>query len=256
MCRPRASTPRSPLGPPSARPPPPPPLALASPSTPSTCPPHRLPFQAGDGLLEREQLDFFLKGNLSLEKAKDKPPADWFPESGWHDMQRLITMGDQFASLPADLLRSIEEWRTWYDLEAPESHPMPQGYDEKLTPLEKMLVLRCFRVDRIYVAITKYVIQLMGEQYVAPPVLDFKKVFAQSTPTVPVIFVLSPGADPASDIFKLANAVGMGGPKMKFMALGQGQGPVAQSMLEVGAARGHWVMLQNCHLLPSWLKTL
>jgi len=50
--------------------------------------------------------------------------------------------------------------------------------------------------------------------------------------------------------------MGMGGPKMKFMALGQGQGPVAQSMLEVGSQRGHWVMLQNCHLLPSWLKTL
>ena len=75
-------------------------------------------------------------------------------------MQRLITMGDQFASLPADLLRSIEEWSTWYDLEAPESHPMPQGYDEKLTPLEKMLVLRCFRVDRIVPAIIKFVISI------------------------------------------------------------------------------------------------
>jgi dynein heavy chain len=27
-------------------------------------------------------------------------------------------------------------------------------------------------------------------------------------------------------------------------------------MLEVGSQRGHWVMLQNCHLLPSCLKTL
>ena len=215
-----------------------------------------LQIQAGDGLLERQQLDFFLKGNLSLEKAKEPPPADWFPESGWHDLQRLITMGEQFEAMPADLLRATEEWRAWYDLEAPESHPMPQGYNDKLTPLEKMLVLRCFRVDRIYVAITKYVIELMGEKFVSPPTLDFKKVLGQSTPTVPVIFVLSPGADPASDIFKLANAVGMGGPKMKFMALGQGQGPVAQSMLEMGAQRGHWVMLQNCHLLPKWLKTL
>ena len=215
-----------------------------------------LQIQAGDGLLEREQLDFFLKGNLSLEKCKDKPPGDWFPEQGWHDLQRLVTMGDQFANLPADLLRSTDEWRAWYDLEAPESHAMPQGYSERLSPLERMLLLRCFRVDRIYVAITKYVILQMGEQYVAPPVLDFKRVLQDSTPIVPVIFVLSPGADPASDIFKLANTVGMGGNKMKFMALGQGQGPVAQAMLEMGAQRGHWVMLQNCHLLPNWLKTL
>lgn len=27
-------------------------------------------------------------------------------------------------------------------------------------------------------------------------------------------------------------------------------------MLEAGATRGHWVLLQNCHLLASWLRTL
>ena len=38
------------------------------------------------------------------------------------------------------------------------------------------------------------------------------------------------------------------------MALGQGQGPVAASMIEMGSSRGQWVLLQNCHLLPGWLK--
>jgi dynein heavy chain len=27
-------------------------------------------------------------------------------------------------------------------------------------------------------------------------------------------------------------------------------------MIEGGAMRGQWVMLQNCHLLTSWLKKL
>jgi dynein heavy chain len=40
------------------------------------------------------------------------------------------------------------------------------------------------------------------------------------------------------------------------MALGQGMGPRAQELIEAGAARGLWVVLQNCHLLPKWLKTL
>jgi len=40
------------------------------------------------------------------------------------------------------------------------------------------------------------------------------------------------------------------------MALGQGMGDKAKSMIESGAIRGHWVMLQNCHLLTSWLKKL
>ncbi len=38
--------------------------------------------------------------------------------------------------------------------------------------------------------------------------------------------------------------------------LSQNQGPVAAQLLENGVQRGQWIMLQNCHLLTSWLKTL
>ena len=70
-------------------------------------------------------------------------------------------------------------------------------------------------IDRIVPAIIKFVIATMGGEYVSPPVLDFMSIFKDSKPIVPVIFVLSPGADPATDIFKLANKLGMSGPKLK-----------------------------------------
>ena len=44
--------------------------------------------------------------------------------------------------------------------------------------------------------------------------------------------------------------------KFYFLALGQGMEEDAKTFIERGAIRGHWVMLQNCHLLTSWLKTL
>lgn len=46
------------------------------------------------------------------------------------------------------------------------------------------------------------------------------------------------------------------GGKLKYMALGQGMGLKAAELIEAAAVRGLWVMLQNCHLLPRWLKTL
>merc|ERR1719379_979898 len=33
-------------------------------------------------------------------------------------------------------------------------------------------------------------------------------------------------------------------------------GPHAAALIDTGYQRGHWVVLQNCHLLTSWLKTL
>jgi len=116
--------------------------------------------------------------------------------------------------------------------------------------------MRCMRPDRIPVSVQKFIIKQAGTRYVQPPILNFERVFAASTPFAPIVFILSPGADPAYDIFQLADKVGMGGPKLKYVSLGQGQGPLAQQLLEAGVARGYWVLLQNCHLLSRWLKTL
>ena len=107
------------------------------------------------------------------------------------------------------------------------------------------------------VAVTQYVISVLGERYVQPPLLDYASIHGQSSSVTPIIFVLSPGADPAYDLFRLGEEMGFKpGARLKYMALGQGMGPRAQEAIETGATRGLWIMLQNCHLLPKWLKTL
>ena len=67
----------------------------------------------------------------------------------------------------------------------------------------------------------------MGEKYVTPPVISFESIFEQSTPFSPIVFILSPGSDPASDLTKLAERSGFGGNKLKFLSMGQGQEKVS-----------------------------
>lgn len=52
----------------------------------------------------------------------------------------------------------------WYDLDSLEQSPFPLGYDANITPFQKLLILRCFRVDRVYRAVTDYVTVTMGEK--------------------------------------------------------------------------------------------
>lgn len=78
-------------------------------------------------------------------------------------------------------------------------------------------------MDRVYLAITNFVTGRMSEKYVTPPVISFEAIFEQSNPFSPIIFILSPGSDPASDLMKLAERSGFGGNKLKFLAMGQGQ---------------------------------
>lgn len=48
-------------------------------------------------------------------------------------------------------------------------------------------------------------------------------IYEQSTPSSPIVFILSPGSDPTSDLMKLAERSGFGGNKFRFLAMGQGQ---------------------------------
>ena len=111
----------------------------------------------------------------------------------------------------------------WFDHDTPESEAFPMQYNERLSPFQKLMLLRCFRVDRIYRAVMEFVTTAMGEKYVTPPIISFEAVFDQSTPTSPIVFILSPGSDPASDLMKLAERIDFGSNKLKFLSMGQGQ---------------------------------
>ncbi|XP_055461995.1 dynein axonemal heavy chain 10 [Psammomys obesus] len=213
--------------------------------------------EQADGRVPQEELDFFLKGNISLEKSKRKKPCTWLSDQGWEDIILLSELfSDIFGQLPDDIENHISTWQEWYDLDSLEQFRFPLKYDENITAFQKLLILRCFRVDRVYRAVTDYVTFTMGEKYVQPPMISFEAIFEQSTPNSPIVFILSPGSDPASDLMKLAERSSFGGNRLKFLAMGQGQEKLALQLLETAVARGQWLMLQNCHLLVKWLKDL
>ncbi|XP_030358369.1 dynein heavy chain 10, axonemal isoform X4 [Strigops habroptila] len=213
--------------------------------------------EQADGRVPQEEFEFFLKGNVSLEKSERKKPYAWLPDQGWEDLMRLSELfPEKFESLPDDVEDNADVWKNWYDTDAVEQIPFPMQYQDKLSDFQKLLLLRCFRVDRLYRAVTDYVTLTMGEKYVQPPVISFEAIFEQSSPSSPVVFILSPGSDPISDLMKLAERTGFGGDRFKFLAMGQGQEKIALQMLEDVVVSGEWLMLQNCHLLVKWLINL
>lgn len=210
------------------------------------------------GSLERSELDFFLKGSILIDKTLPPQPDSlaWISSIGWKDLIFLSKSKKIFADIEIEIAKNADYWKRWADSEAPEAIPFPNGYSDRLTELQKLLLLRCFRQDRAYNAMELFVSSVMGEKYVQPPVLDYERIYSQSSPISPIVCILSPGADPQGDIQALCETHGFSGHRFRYLALGQGQGHLAEQMVEIGYVRGHWVLLQNCHLLASWLKTL
>ena len=118
------------------------------------------------------------------------------------------------------LLESIERdekvWKTWFDSDTPESSKLPEEFSDSLNEFKKLMLLRCFRVDRIYLAVTQYVTKVMGEQFVTPPVISFESIWDQSTTLSPIVFILSPGSDPTTDLIKLAERSNFGVNKFQY----------------------------------------
>eukprot|EP00965_Chrysotila_dentata_P103920 3431703-Pleurochrysis_carterae.AAC.1 len=97
----------------------------------------------------------------------------------------------------------------------------------------------------------------MGEFFKEAPPFDLQSTFKDSASKVPIIFVLTSGSDPTQYLLQLAKQQGYrAGENLKLVSLGQGQGPIAERLMSEGAAAGHWVCLQNCHLAVSWLPKL
>lgn len=96
----------------------------------------------------------------------------------------------------------------------------------------------------------------MGKRYVEPPPFDLGSSYADSNCATPLIFILSPGADPMTGLLRFAEEKNMGGSKIQSISLGQGQGPIAAKMIKSAISHGTWVVLQNCHLAVSWMTSL
>ena len=91
--------------------------------------------------------------------------------------------------------------------------------------------------------------------FIESPPFDLDGSHGDSLPSTPIIFVLTPGSDPMSNLVTLAKAKGMAD-RFKSISLGQGQGPEAAAMIDEGQRSGNWVCLQNCHLYTSWMPEL
>uniref|UniRef100_A0A8C3D352 Dynein axonemal heavy chain 12 n=1 Tax=Cairina moschata TaxID=8855 RepID=A0A8C3D352_CAIMO len=205
--------------------------------------------------IERQEFMFLLTGGVGLKNKYKNPDPSWLPDKSWDEICRASEI-PALKGLRNHVTENIGEWQKIYDSKEPQSFPLPEQWNNTLNELQKMVILRCLRPDKIGPAITTFVTDKLGKKFVEPPPFDLTKSYLDSNSTIPLIFVLSPGADPMSSLLKFANDKEMVGNKFQSISLGQGQGPIATKMIQEGMEEGTWVCLQNCHLAVSWMPVL
>jgi dynein heavy chain len=112
------------------------------------------------------------------------------------------------------------------------------------------------RPDRLSNALIQYVKDVMGEDFIEQPAFDFMPTFIESSYLTPFFFVLFPGEDPTPMVEKVGMQVGKTAADRTFtnISMGQGQEKIAENCLTDAAKHGKWIMLQNVHLMITWMK--
>ena len=74
-------------------------------------------------------------------------------------------------------------------------------------------------------------IYIFLKRYVNPPPFKIDENFVLATNKIPLIFILSPGADPKNEMDNMAAYEGKGESTFKVISLGQGQETVANNAI-------------------------
>ncbi|PSN57350.1 Dynein heavy chain 7 [Blattella germanica] len=195
---------------------------------------------------------FFLVGVVTLDHKVENPAASWLPDKCWENIRRLNDL-PSFDGFVDSFKSSLEDWKIFYKEVRPDEIHIPEPWNKKLSNFQKLMIMRIFHPDKILLSVQHLIEKEMGKKYVTPPTFDIAKSYTDSNCLCPLIFILSPGADPMSSLTAFSRKLGK---KLETISLGQGQGPIAQNIIEMAQKEGSWVCLQNCHLAMSWMPTL
>uniref|UniRef100_A0A8C4XVH0 Dynein axonemal heavy chain 3 n=1 Tax=Falco tinnunculus TaxID=100819 RepID=A0A8C4XVH0_FALTI len=208
----------------------------------------------GKDQIDDEVWHFLLTGGVALDNPHPNPAPDWLSDKSWAELVRASSLKN-LQGLMEHVRENFSKWKLIYDSVRPHEEAFPDAWNT-LVGLDRMVILRCLRPDKIIPAVQAFIVENMGRTFIEPPTFDLGRSYSDSNCCAPLIFVLSPGADPMAGLLKFADDVGMGGTSIQTISLGQGQGPIAAKMIYQAITDGTWVVLQNCHLATSWMPAL
>ncbi|CAG4978478.1 unnamed protein product [Parnassius apollo] len=194
--------------------------------------------------ITHEEFQTFIKGGAALDLNACPPkPFKWVTDMSWLNLVQLSSLR-QFTNILNQVTSNEKGWKSWFDKEAPEDEPLPDGY-HTLDVFRKLLMVRAWCPDRTLSQSLKYVISSMGAKFSEAVIVNYEQMVTEARPLVPLIGFLAMGSDPTPSIEITAKRMEC---ICSSVSMGQGQEIHARKLIDRGLKEGIWVLLQNCHL--------
>lgn len=202
---------------------------------------------------DSREIDFLLRFPI---QTNVRSPVNFLSDHAWGAVRGLSISLNEFTHFSNDIEMSPKRWKTFIDYPYPEKEKFPSEWKNK-TFIQKLCMLRCLRPDRMLYALKQFLLEYLGKKYVENLSIDLTTTFTEASSSTPLFFILSPGIDPIKDLentgWRIKN---IDKRRVHNISLGQGQEALSEIALEQASKEGDWVILQNIHLVATWLPTL
>nr|XP_042899545.1 dynein axonemal heavy chain 5 [Parasteatoda tepidariorum] len=210
-----------------------------------------LKLQMEGGKIQYNEFFAFVKGGASLDlKSVRTKPYTWIPDVIWLNIVQLSRLRN-FSTLLDEVCSKEQEWKIWYDSEAPENTPFPCGYDKVLDSFGILLMIRAWCPDRTLSQAKRFISASLGSKFVEGVLLDYEDMWQESDSRTPLVCLLSTSGDPSMQVHFFAKKNEL---EYNAVSMGQGQEVPARRILNKMCKTGGWVMLQNCHLSLDFIQ--
>lgn len=189
--------------------------------------------------LSFDDVQYLYLGKVVADPGNMGPLHEWMPEAIWPRVKALEGL-KRFQGLGDNMHSDSDEWQAWFDNPTPESAKLPGDYQKQCTAFDRLILLRAVRPDRITTALTTFISDTMGSDYVYQAPFDMAATYEETSNQTPVFFVLFPGVDPTPWVETLGRTIGISQDAGTFMniSMGQGQEKPAEAVLERFAKEG------------------
>ncbi|XP_038073730.1 dynein heavy chain 3, axonemal-like isoform X4 [Patiria miniata] len=157
----------------------------------------------GRGDIDDREWRFLLTGGVALENPFPNPAPDWLPDKSWAEIVRVSNL-PAFDDFMLNFRNNLDDWKKLYDSHTPHVDKIPEPWELTLSSIQKLIILRIIRPDKVVPAVSNFIVKQMGKAYIDPPTFDLTRSYQDSSHSTPLIFVLSPGADPMAGLMKFA----------------------------------------------------
>lgn len=154
-------------------------------------------------LFGKGEWEFFTGQSIAAPQQVNVPR--WVPKDR---VEGFATLASAFPHLMSSCqLDNDGIWAPYMASQTPEKD-FPKQLVQRVSSFQRVIICKILRPDRLESAMGVFIVDAFGGQQVQPSSFALRNIYEnESSPLEPVLFIISPGSDPSTELQEFAESV-------------------------------------------------